>query len=154
MVKKVSAKLLFILAISLLVADQLTKMMVRNLGESVPVIKNIFHITFVMNFGVAFGLLQGYNHIVIWLYLVVLGLIIFFYDRFPKDRFTQAMLFIIIAGILGNFVDRMAFGYVIDFIDFRVWPVFNLADLYLNIGIIGLIGREILKGKSKKATAD
>jgi signal peptidase II len=131
----------------ILILDQATKILARNLAESLPVIKNIFHLTFIMNFGVAFGLFQGFNDIIMWLYLVVLGLVIFFYDKFPKDRFSQIMLIFIIAGIAGNFLDRIIFGYVTDFIDFRVWPVFNLADVYLNVGIIGMIGKELLRKK-------
>ena len=82
------------------------------------------------------------DNVIVWLYPVVLGLIILFYNKFPKDRFNQIMLFLIIAGILGNFIDRIAYGYVIDFLDFIIWPVFNLADIYLNVGIIGMIGME------------
>lgn len=153
MVKKEKIAILFLIILTslLVIADQLSKFFARHMTESVPIIKNIFHLTFVMNFGIAFGLLQGYNHIVVWLYLVVLGMIIFFYDRFPQDRFSRIMLFFIIAGIIGNFIDRIVLGYVTDFFDFRIWPVFNLADLFLNIGIIGIIAKELLNTKKINA---
>ena len=150
MVKKNSTLFLIILSAGLIAADQITKWLARNLTESIAIIKDILHLTFVMNFGVAFGFLQGANDIVLWLYLVVLGLIIYFYNRFPKDNFSQVMLFLIIAGIIGNFIDRILFGYVTDFIDFRVWPVFNLADIYLNVGLIGIIIRELLDGRKEE----
>lgn len=146
MVKKNSAWFYIIFLVVLVIADQLTKFFAKNyLPESMPIIANIFHLTFVKNFGIAFGLLQGINSYLIWIYLIVLGIIIYFYDKFPKDKFSKAMLFFLIAGLLGNLIDRIAFGYVIDFFDFRIWPVFNLADVYLNIGIIGLIVKEIFK---------
>jgi len=148
MVKKKKSLALFYLVFlaALVIADQLTKFLAKNyLPESLPVIGNIFQLTFVKNFGIAFGLLQGINSYMIWIYIIVLGLIIYFHDKFPKDRFSKTMIFFLIAGLLGNLIDRIAFGYVIDFFDFRIWPVFNLADVYLNIGIIGLIAKEILK---------
>ena len=54
------------------------------------------------------------------------------------------MLFMIIAGIIGNFIDRIAYNYVIDFINFTFWPTFNFADIYLVGGIIGIISKELL----------
>ena len=148
MVRKNSELFLIPLLAALVVADQLAKWAARNyLTSPVPVIRNFFHLTFVMNSGLAFGFLQGTNDIFVWLYIVVLGLIIFCYDKFPKNRFSRVMLFFIIAGIIGNFIDRIVFGYVVDFIDFRIWPVFNVADIYLTVGIVGMIGKELFKKK-------
>jgi len=148
MVKKHSELFLIPLLAGLVFFDQLTKFIARDyMVNSIPVIKNFLHLTFVMNSGVAFGFLQGTNDIFVWLYIVVLGLIVFFYDKFPKDRFCRVMLFFIIAGVAGNFIDRIVFGYVVDFIDLRIWPVFNVADIYLVVGIVGIIGRELFKKK-------
>ncbi len=150
MVKKKRNLFLFIFPLILVAADQISKCIAKEyLAVSMQVIKNIFHLTFVKNFGIAFGFLPGTNDIVLWLYIIVLGLLVYFYDKFPKDRFNQVMYFFMIAGVIGNFIDRIAYGYVIDFIDFRVWPVFNFADIYLDIGIIGLLGKEIFAGKKK-----
>ena len=148
MVKKNSAFLLIALSAAFIILDQLAKFLAKSyLAGTVPIIKNIFHLTLVMNSGIAFGFLQGANSIVVWLYLIVLGLVLYFYDKFPKGTFNRVMLALIIAGIIGNFIDRIFFGHVIDFIDFRVWPVFNVADIYLNIGVIGMLASEILKKK-------
>jgi len=151
MVRKKKRKISFIwlLPLLLVAADQIMKCVARQyFAVSVPVIKNIFYLTFVRNFGIAFGFFQGVNDTILWFYVIVLALLVYFYDRFPKDKFSQVMFFFLIAGIVGNFIDRIALGYVTDFIDFRVWPVFNFADIYLNIGIIGLIAKEIFFKKS------
>ncbi len=151
MVKKKQGSFLYFLIMVLIAADQLAKFFARGMAESVPLIKNVFHLTFVQNFGIAFGLFQGINNYMIWIYLIVLGIVIYFHDKFPEDKFSRVMLFFLIAGIVGNLIDRVAFGYVTDFIDFRIWPVFNFADIYLNVGIIGLIAKEIFwsKGTAK-----
>jgi len=139
MVRKASPLFLFAFTACLIAADQMTKFFARNLAESITVIKDFFYLTFVMNFGVAFGLLQGFNNVVVWLYVAVIGLIMLFYEKLPKDSFSQMMLFMIVAGIIGNFTDRIVFGYVTDFISFAFWPSFNLADLYIVAGIAGII---------------
>lgn len=137
------------LAVILVLADQISKYFASRLSETVPVMLNVFHITFVKNTGIIFGVLPGANSIILWLYVVVIGLLVYFYDQFPKDRFSKIMLALVFAGVIGNFIDRIAFGYVIDFIDFRIWPVFNIADICLNVGIIGIVRKSILKELKK-----
>jgi len=146
MVKKISSLLFIFLTIILIAIDQLTKLLARSyLAHPIPLIKNLFQLAFAKNTGIAFGFFEGANSIIVWLYLVVLGLIIFFYGRFPNERFSRIMLAFIIAGVIGNFIDRIVFGYVTDFLDFRIWPVFNIADIYLCAGVVGIIAKEILR---------
>jgi len=137
-----------ILALAL-AADQLTKFFSARLTESIPVVQNVFHITLVRNRGIIFGIMPGLSDAVIWIYLIVLGLLVYFHDQFPKDRFSRIMLALVFAGVIGNFIDRIAFGYVIDFIDFRIWPVFNIADICLNVGVIGIIGKSLFYRKPR-----
>lgn len=129
--------------------DQLTKFFASKMAASVPVINNFFHLTFVKNTGIIFGILPGSNGLLVWLYVIVIGLLVFCFDKFPKDRFSRIMLALVFAGVIGNFIDRIAFGYVIDFIDFKIWPVFNIADLFLNIGIIGILVKSLMDGKKR-----
>lgn len=86
--------------------------------------------TSTVNTGIAFGFLQGYNWIFIIVSLIVLVICIFNYKK-HKLEFS-----LIIGGLLGNLTDRIFFGYVRDFIDLRIWPVFNIADSVIVIGVL------------------
>lgn len=112
--------------------DQLTKYLVVNnfsLHQSVPVIKNVFHLTYVQNRGAAFGILQGHSTFFILITVVVIGLLVYFYRELPLENFFNWLgLGLALGGTIGNLIDRVRVGYVIDFLDFRIWPVFNLAD--------------------------
>jgi len=135
---KLSKNYIFIfLALGLIVLDQLTKFLIRLFfikGQSIALIPNILHITYVQNTGSAFGLFQNTVGILIWFSIIVLGLLFFFYDRI--HFIPRALL---IAGIIGNLIDRIFLKFVVDFIDFRIWPSFNVADSCLTIGVIMLI---------------
>ncbi len=128
----------FLLAFSLVFIDQFTKHYADSLlylGQSVPVIPEYFHITLVQNPGAIFGIL-AHNR---WFFVIVtiIGLIVLFFlmkDICREKIYTKLGLTLIISGAIGNLIDRLRFGYVIDFIDFRYWPVFNIADTALCIG--------------------
>ena len=118
--------------------DQLSKFLIRiNLfvGQSVPIIDNVLHFTYLHNSGATWGILKGNNILFIIASGIVLVLI---YNRreFKKFEFSYSL---IIAGIIGNLIDRIFLGGVTDFIDFRIWPVFNIADSCITIGVIILI---------------
>ena len=66
-------------------------------------------------------------------------MILYAYDTIPQDWLPQLSLGFILGGAVGNLIDRIAFGFVIDFLDFRIWPTFNLADTALTLGVIGLL---------------
>jgi len=136
-------KLRFVLmAFGLLVIDQLTKLAIRTqvaLNSSVPVVGNIFSITFIRNTGAVFGSLKGFNGIFIWTTVMAIGLVLYFWDSFPRNYPTRLFLMFIITGSVGNLIDRIFLGYVTDFIDFGFWPVFNLADSLVTIGVIGVV---------------
>ena len=109
------------------------------LGESWPVVRNIFHMTLVHNTGIAFGLFknQGIVFIVIPIIAIILLVFNIYYYGNNKDDLSRTYIVafsLILGGAIGNLIDRIYFGYVIDFIDFRIWPVFNVADSAITIG--------------------
>ncbi len=103
-----------------------------------PVIKNVFHITLVHNYGAGFGILQGTSILLFWVGLIAIGFMLFYWDRI-KTKAEKTFVALIAGGIMGNTIDRALFGYTIDFLDFRVWPAFNVADSCIVIGVVGLL---------------
>ncbi len=130
------------LSLGLIFLDQLTKYLVRlfmERGQSISIINNFFHISYVQNKGAAFGIFQNNVSILIWFSVIILGVLLYNYDKLPLV--SKSLLF---AGVIGNLIDRIFFRFVIDFIDFRIWPVFNIADSCLTIGVI-LLAVHIIK---------
>lgn len=125
------------MALAVLVADQATKWLALEFLSSVstvPVIPGVFHLTLVRNSGVAFGLFQGYG---LWITLVTLGVLAGLFRTTLRPggaKWVPFCLALILGGAIGNLMDRMRFGGVIDFLDFRIWPVFNLADSCITVG--------------------
>jgi signal peptidase II len=138
--------LFWLVAIAGLFLDQITKHWIvghlQQPGTTLPLIPTIFHLTYVLNSGAAFSAFRGGSGWLKWLSLgVSIGLIIFV-SRVPKiSRLEQFAYGCILAGALGNGIDRFLWGQVVDFLDFR-WirfPIFNVADILINMGIIGLL---------------
>ncbi|WP_373479631.1 signal peptidase II [Geminocystis sp.] len=135
----------WVVAITALILDQITKYLItknfQNVGETFPLWEGVFHLTYVQNTGAAFSFFRGGAGWLRWLSLLVsLGLMIFAW-REKLSKVEQLAYGFILAGALGNGIDRFLFGYVVDFLDFRLinFPVFNIADMCINIGIIFLI---------------
>ena len=128
-----------LVALWVILFDQLTKYYVVSnfyLGESVPVIENIFHWTYILNPGAAFGMFEGSR----WFFVVIaIGVLVGIW--YMKDEINEggwmmqygAALFG--GGAIGNLIDRARSGLVIDFFDFRIWPVFNVADIAICVGV-------------------
>lgn len=138
----------FIVVVLIFFLDRLTKYLVTNnlsIGESIPLVSNIFHITLVHNKGAAFGILKEQAPFFIFITLLAIAIICFSLKN-NKLALARVSLSLILAGALGNLMDRVFFGYVIDFIDFRIWPVFNVADSAITVGAI-LLGYSILKNQ-------
>ena len=139
-------KYLFVFSAALLVAllDQLTKFIIRNnlkLGSTTPIINNIFHLTYVTNTGSAFGLFKNLNWFFM-LFSILVIIAIFYYLRKKideKEKFLQLAVGLLLGGTIGNMTDRILYGAVIDFLDFRIWPVFNVADSAITISVVLLI---------------
>ena len=138
---------LFFLFLTLVILDQITKALVINffdLYDSV-VLLPIVNLTFVVNYGFAFGLLNNPSLNQILVSLVILAIIIYFLYLLIKtqDKIFQLTLTLILAGALGNFIDRIFRGFVIDFIDIYIgkyhWPAFNIADSCITVGFVVLM---------------
>lgn len=133
----------YLIAIIWLLFDQVSKYYVMNhfvLGESLPVIQNVFHFTYIINRGAAFGMLTNQR----WFFLVVALVLIIVYGMYRKQvnngplvlRIGSALL---ISGAIGNGIDRYILHGVVDFLDFRIWPIFNIADIGICIGVVCII---------------
>jgi len=123
------------------VLDRLSKILVQSnmsLGESIPVIPHFFHLTYILNSGAAFGMLSGKRWFFIISSILVLGVIIYIQRELPsKNRLMRFCMGLIGGGALGNLLDRLFVGKVIDFLDFKVWSyIFNIADAALVVGAI------------------
>lgn len=134
--------LLLAIAAIVIIIDQLTKYIVAvNMveGMSIPIIDEIVHLTFILNPGAAFGLLENNRWFFVGTAIIVLA-IIFFYRREiqAEAKPVQVGIALFAGGALGNLIDRVRMGLVIDFFDFRIWPIFNIADIAICIGV-GLI---------------
>ncbi|SDC48226.1 MULTISPECIES: signal peptidase II [unclassified Candidatus Frackibacter] len=128
-----------ITALLILVLDQVTKLTVVKhfyLGESLPIIDNIFHLTYVRNFGAAFGILNNQRlFFIITTSLVIIILLALYYKAKDAGLIIKIALGLGLGGAIGNLIDRVRLGYVIDFLDFRIWPVFNIADSAIVVGV-------------------
>ena len=137
-------RIFWLVAVFGLILDQITKyLIVQNFaeGDTLPLWQDVFHFTYVVNTGAAFSFFSGGVGWLRWLSLVVsLGLMVFAW-RTPLAVVEQLGYGFILAGALGNGIDRFLFGYVVDFLDFRAinFAVFNLADVAINIGILFLL---------------
>ena len=121
------------IGILVFILDQLVKHAVlgsMHLGESIPIIKDVFHITFVLNPGAAFGMLEHQRWVFIAVALLVVVLALVFYKHIQRESLiTRIGAGLLLGGALGNLLDRIQSGLVVDFLDFRIWPVFNIADI-------------------------
>lgn len=131
----------FLIGLGVLGLDQLTKALaMRYLRDTatVAVVPGVFHLTLIYNTGVAFGMLKGYAlPVLVATPLILAGLFWMSMDkRRSPDRRAGVCLGLILGGALGNGLDRVRWGAVIDFLDFRVWPVFNLADSCITLGAL------------------
>lgn len=135
------AYLRLIVTVTLIViADQLTKQLIistMEVGQSIAVINNFFYITYVRNPGAAFGMLPYQTVFFVIVTVVVAALLLYYYRTLPGGytwlRFGLALQ---LGGAIGNLIDRVREGYVVDFLNFTVWPpVFNLADSAIVVGI-------------------
>ena len=139
-------------ALAVIILDQATKQFFWHLGKNFNIIDGILRITLVKNTGAAFGIFQGGRAFFIVASIVASMLIAYLAARTPREkRGRRLLLGIILGGALGNLIDRVLFGEVIDFIDMGIgshrWPVYNTADIAVTIGAICLVLTLIRSGK-------
>lgn len=143
---------MFVVALLVVLLDQLTKYLVKGnllLGDSLTLIPGILHITHVNNSGAAFGLFQDRRPLFIIISLVAIAFILLFHRRNRSEYIWVPFgLGLALGGAIGNLIDRIMHEKVTDFIDFRIWPVFNLADASVVIGL-ALLAYCLLMGKGK-----
>lgn len=149
-------KKVYIIALISLIIDQIVKILVSNyliLGQTTKIINNFFYLTYVQNTGAAFSILIGYRYI-----LIIITLIFLYYlYKYTKKQTNPNKLAILsygllLGGIIGNLIDRIIYGYVIDYLDFMIFnynfPIFNLADTFIVIGCIILVINSYAKGEN------
>ncbi|MGI6608731.1 MAG: signal peptidase II [Erysipelotrichaceae bacterium] len=138
--------------------DQISKIVMKAINsirsESFVVIKDFFYITYAENTGAAFSILKGQRWFFIVLAAVVCVAIVFYLIRSKSKALEKISLYLILAGALGNLIDRIVYGYVIDFLDFYIFgydfPIFNFADSCITVGATLLILSELYSGVKKK----
>lgn len=149
---------LFTLGAVWLLLDQGSKAWIQRAflpGESLPVVPGYFHLTYVQNEGAAFGILQGQTAFFIFVTFGVLAASLLFRRRIAEERFSVRLGYTLgLSGALGNLVDRLSKGWVVDFLDFRFFPVFNFADVAIVGGAAILVWSILTEGPSKGALAD
>lgn len=140
--------ILLLIGASILLVDQVTKGLVMgrfSLGETLEVIPGFFNLTYIRNTGGAFGILSGEASLLrtglfLGISCVALGIIFYLYARIPSGKpWLGSGLAMTFGGALGNIVDRLRFGEVVDFLDFYIgnfhWPAFNVADSAISVGV-------------------
>jgi len=143
-------------AIFVILFDQASKLFIQykmKIGESIPVIKGIFHITYIENPRTSFGLFEYNTSFFIITTLISVILVILIYKKiiFKKDPFMYIPLTLVLGGAVGNLIDRARIdGKVIDFIDFRIWPVFNFADSVIVCGMLVLLIHVLFRAPEKE----
>lgn len=144
---------LFVLPLAVVILDQFSKyIVVENmvLGESIPIIEEVFHLTYILNPGAAFGMFAHNRLFFIAIAVIVIGIIIWARREILASPWeVKAGCGLFLGGAIGNLIDRARQGLVIDFFDFRIWPVFNIADIAICIGV-GLIIWNLLKTELKR----
>lgn len=117
--------------------------------QSFPLIDNFVYITVVFNTGTAFGFLQGKANFLIYFTLILILFFLFIFKKEEKKSITFLVATgLIFGGAVSNLIDRIMLGAVVDYIDLRFWPVFNLSDSCITIGAIILILDSFLKRKT------
>lgn len=140
--------MVFIISILIIILDQVTKYLaIQHLKTSAPyiVLDNFFQLNYVENYGAAFGILEGKKiFFIIMTLAVVIGISFFLIKNYHEmNIFLRIGISLLLGGAIGNFIDRIRLGYVVDFISFRLigrydFPVFNIADIAIVVGT-GLI---------------
>ena len=128
--------------------DRWTKILAEeqlSFGESRALIEGWFSFTLVYNAGAAFGMLQGARWLFVFIALILLAVLI--WQRkvlVAQTRTAQLATALLLGGVVGNLWDRIAYGYVVDFLHFHYWPVFNVADMAIVVGAV-ILGGEVIR---------
>ncbi len=130
------------IALVILLLDQLSKLWATSaleLDRPVPLIPGVLYLTLTHNTGIAFGLLQGKGWLTIPFTILVVAGLSYYYWRFRPKGIACVLMGLLLGGALGNFIDRVRLGYVIDMFDLGWWPVFNIADIAITLSLMGFM---------------
>lgn len=135
------------LIMGIVFCDQLIKYYVMHhlyLGQSIVIIPGICNLTYILNSGAAFGIMQNQQLFFIFIALILILLMIYYRKRISQfSILTQFGIACLVGGAIGNMIDRLSRGQVVDYIDLLVWPIFNLADICIVLGCIILLIKTI-----------
>lgn len=148
----------YLIALIVVLLDQYTKALAisKLRAGTVPVLKDVFHFTYVENTGAAFGMFKNANtFFMIVIPVIIAGIVAALFKLKPKSKLVKISAGMIIGGAAGNLIDRIVHGFVVDFLDFRLidFPVFNLADSMIVIGAI-LISIYVIFFENKEEKRD
>lgn len=135
------------LTLVVILLDMVSKYIVSKLlivNESAMIIKNFFNITYVRNTGAAFSIFSGNTFLVMVIsFMIIMGIILYISKNKPSNKIEKISYSLILGGAIGNFIDRIIYGYVRDFIEIDIfgwdYPIFNLADVFVVVGVILLV---------------
>lgn len=138
---------IIILSIIFFLIDLISKIIIKEslfLGQSIKVINNFFNITYVRNTGAAFSILSKHTYLLVFVSIFIITLVLYYINKNkPKTKIEYISYSMILGGAVGNLYDRIVYGYVIDFLDFLIfgyeYPIFNLSDSFIFIGVLILI---------------
>lgn len=142
-----------IIMVGVVIFDQVSKILVvsnMELYESLPIIKNVFNFTYIRNDGAAFGMLDNARWVfMVFSTLAIIAVIAYMFIKKPQSKLLCISLSFIVGGGIGNMIDRVRLGYVVDFLDFCAFPklwkwTFNVADAFVVVGAFMLIFYMIL----------
>lgn len=141
----------------LILIDQISKILITKsleLNDSLNVIPNFFNLTYNKNYGAAFGILEGKRYLFLFITALALSYLIYEMRKYKESKLTYISFCIVVAGIIGNFIDRLFIGYVRDFLDFKIlgynFAIFNFADSCMVIGAIILFITIFMEEKNEK----
>lgn len=143
----------YLVSLLVFILDQTLKILVHRFmypNQSIPILKGILHLTYVQNKGAAFGVFSGWRGLLVLIGFIVIIVIIYINKRLKKGDFIQIPLAFILGGSLGNLIDRLFRSYVVDYLDFRFWPVFNLADIMINLGVFLVVLKILFERKKQE----
>lgn len=152
------SKKVYILTLVIFIIDQISKSIISTyltLNKSIEVINNFFYLRYINNTGASWGILSNSRILLIILSLLAIIILIRYMYSFKKTKLNLIGFGFLLGGILGNLSDRILYGYVRDFLDFIIFkydfPVFNIADIFIVLGVIILV-ISIIRGEDKNGS--
>jgi signal peptidase II len=155
----------YLIALGIILLDRATKLVIiqtLRLGQGIPVIPGFFDIVFILNPGAAFGFLatlsdQVRNPLFIFISILAVVLIVFYHTRYLRShRLVSVALGLVLGGAVGNLIDRLYYGMVVDFLDVHAgpyhWPAFNVADSAISVGVSLMILDMLLDWRRERET--